>query len=429
MVAGHLRDKGGIYHIVLSYTDENGIRRSASRSTKLPVKGNKKRAEELLRKAEQEMGETLRYRMQAASSGMTIMPNDIRFTDFLRDWLKMMRSSVETVTYVAYEKAIRNKIIPYFDKRHPKLLLRDVTPKHIQDYYTYEMDVCGVSANTVIHRHANIRKALQYAYRTDLIESNPADKVQRPRKERFEVIPYKEAELDALFRAVKGTNLELGVILAAFYGLRRSEVCGLKWSAIDFERKTITIRHTVTQAMVDGKITLIEKDRTKTKSSHRTLPLVKPFEDLLYAIRDKQDANRRICGDCYCKNYKDYVYVNEMGELIKPNYLTQAFPEFLEKNRLRRIRFHDLRHSCASLLYSQGVALKDILEWLGHSDIATTSNIYTHLDYSSKVASAEAIIGFFPGNGAQRKEPVASKMASKNPESRIIAGEIDHQKF
>ena len=102
MVAGHLRDKGGIYHIVLSYTDENGIRRSASRSTKLPVKGNKKRAEELLRKAEQEMGETLRYRMQAASSGMTIMPNDIRFTDFLRDWLKMMRSSVETVTCTAF---------------------------------------------------------------------------------------------------------------------------------------------------------------------------------------------------------------------------------------------------------------------------------------------------------------------------------------
>ena len=89
------------------------------------------------------------------------------------------------------------------------------------------------------------------------------------------------------------------------------------------------------------------------------------------------------------------MYVNEMGELMKPNYLSQAFPAFLEKHGLRHIRFHDLRHSCASLLYANGVALKDIQEWLGHSDIATTSNIYTHLDYSSKVASANAILPFF----------------------------------
>ena len=93
------------------------------------------------------------------------------------------------------------------------------------------------------------------------------------------------------------------------------------------------------------------------------------------------------------------MYVNEMGELMKPNYLSQTFPDFLKRNGLRPIRFHDLRHSCASLLYANGVALKDIQEWLGHSDIATTSNIYTHLDYSSKVASANAILQFFPENG------------------------------
>ena len=256
-----------------------------------------------------------------------------------------------------------------------------------------------MSPNTVIHRHANLRKALQYAYRTGLISSNPADRVQRPRKERYQAHPYNGEELEVLFSKVKGTNLELGVILAAFYGLRRSEACGLKWSAIDFTRKTITISHTVAQVKVDGKVTLVGKDRTKTKSSHRTLPLVKPFEELLLAIRDKQDANRRICGNCYCQEYLDYVYVNEMGELMKPNYLSQTFPDFLKRNGLRPIRFHDLRHSCASLLYANGVALKDIQEWLGHSDIATTSNIYTHLDYSSKVASANAILQFFPENG------------------------------
>ena len=396
MVAGHLREKDGYYHIVLSYIDENGQRKTPSRSTKLPVKGNKKRAEGMLVEARRQKEEELRYRIMAKKSGLNV-EFEIRFTTFLRDWLKMMRTSVTDVTYASYEKAIKNKIIPYFDRFHPKLLLREVTAKQIQDYYSYEMDVNRLSTNTVIHRHANIRKALQYAYKTDLIPSNPADKVQRPRKDPFQTKPYKAEELEKLFTAVKGNNLELGVILAAFYGLRRSEVVGLKWDAIDFERKTITIQHTVVQTTLNGKEVLIGKDRTKTKSSHRTLPLVEPFEEFLLNLKEKQRINRKICGTSYCRDYLDYVYVNEMGELMKPNYLSEAFPRFLKKHGLRQIRFHDLRHSCATLLYANGVALKDIQEWLGHSDIATTSNIYTHLDYSSKVASANAIMGIFHG--------------------------------
>ena len=196
MVAGHLREKGGIYYIVLSYTDEFGNRRTPAHSTGLPVKGNKKRAEDLLQQARQEKEAELNERKRAACGEAAVAPTNIRFTAFLKDWLKMMRPSIEATTYAAYEKTVLNKIIPYFDKRHPKILLAEVTPKQIQDYYTYELDVCGVSANTVIHRHANLRKALQYAYQTGLIESNPADKVQKPRKERFEADPYKKPEDD-----------------------------------------------------------------------------------------------------------------------------------------------------------------------------------------------------------------------------------------
>lgn len=213
---------------------------------------------------------------------------------------------------------------------------------------------------------------------------------------KFNTTIYNEKELDELFEVVKGKRIEFAVILGAFYGLRRSEVVGIKWDAIDFERKTFTIKHTVTQVTLDGKMTMIEKDRTKTKSSHRILPLVKPFEELLVRMKEEQAINRIVCGAAYCNDYSEYIYVNELGDLVKPNFITQNFAITLANSGLKKIRFHDLRHSCASLLYSHGVSLKEIQEWLGHSDISTTSNIYTHLDFSSKVSSANAILNVFP---------------------------------
>ena len=260
----------------------------------------------------------------------------------------------------------------------------------------YELTVRGVSANTVIHRHANIRKALQHAFKLGLIDSNPADRIERPKKEKFVGSFYEEDELNHLFEVVRGDPIELGVILGAFYGLRRSEAVGLKWDAIDFKKKTITIRHTVTQATIDGKSKIIQKDRTKTKASYRSLPLVPPFEELLHRLKAEQELNRKLCGKSYCRKFADYIYVNEIGELVKPGYITQHFPLILQKNGMRKIRFHDLRHSCASLLYANGVSLKEIQEWLGHSDISTTSNIYTHLNFNSKIASANAILGVYP---------------------------------
>ena len=208
---------------------------------------------------------------------------------------------------------------------------------------------------------------------------------------------YSQEELEKLFECVKETNLELGVILAAFYGLRREEVCGLKWNAVDFDRKTITIKSVVTEAMVDGKQKLIQKNTPKTKSSLRTLPLVAPVETLLRNLKQAQEINRKLCGKSYNREFLEYVYVDQIGNLMKPGYLSQRFPKVLESNGLRRIRFHDLRHSCATLLYHNGVPLKDIQMWLGHSDISTTSNIYTHLDFDSKINSANAILGVLNG--------------------------------
>ena len=221
MVAGHLREKNGYYHMVLNYVDEYGKRHTPSKSTGLTVKGNKKRAEKMLSEARAAKEAELEARAIERSTGKAPV-GTILFTAFLLDWLEMTKKNVEETTYGAYSMGIKSKIIPYFEEHHPGLALQDVTPKHIQDYYTYELTVRGVSANTVIHRHANIRKALQHAFKLGLIDSNPADRIERPKKEKFVGSFYEENELNHLFEVVRGDPIELGVILGAFYGLRRS---------------------------------------------------------------------------------------------------------------------------------------------------------------------------------------------------------------
>lgn len=398
MVAGHLRETKGYYYIVLSYIDAEGKRRTPTKSTGLPVKGNKRKAEKMLMEARITMSEELERQIEEKALAQKQGPSDILFSKFMRDWLDVKHTTVDLTTYVSYKSAVEKFIIPYFDQKHPGLKLSEITAKHIQDYYTYEMKERKVSANTVKHRHASISNALKYAVRMDLIPGNPASKVELPRLGKYTASYYNEKELGALFDLVKGTSLELGVFLAAYYGLRRSEVVGLRWDAIDFERKTISIKHTAMDIYDDGQHYLVLKDRTKTKSSCRTLLLVAPFEELLLRIREEQALNRRLCGNCYCTKYLNYIYVNELGELMRPDYLSTKLPKLLEEHNMRRIRFHDLRHSCASLLLASGVSLKDIQSWLGHSTISTTANIYVHQEFASKINSANAILQILPAS-------------------------------
>lgn len=393
-VTGHLREVKGYYHIVLNFTGEDGKRKNPSKTTGLPVKGNKKKAERMLREAieskQQELDAVMTYGEVLAETH-----RDIPFTQFMKDWLAMMRGSVEISTYSTYARIINNEIVPYFDKNYPGLKLNAIMPKHIQDYYSYLMNDRNLTANTAIHFHANIRKALQYAFQTNLISSNPADRIQRPKIMPYSGSFYNEKEANQLLEAVKGDPIEFGVMMALYYGLRRSEIVGLKWSAIDFEQKTITINHVVLTTSVDGKWQMIAKDRAKNKSSRRSLPLIPLVEEYLLQMKAKQEQDRALCGSCYCQDYLEYVYLNDIGELVKPDFLTLHLGRVLERNNLRRIRFHDLRHSCASLLLANGISMKQIQEWLGHSNYSTTANIYAHLDSESKQVSANMIASIF----------------------------------
>ncbi|OME30076.1 site-specific integrase [Paenibacillus sp. FSL E2-0274] len=395
MVAGHLQEKKGLFYIVLNCKDEEGKRKPKWIPTGLTVKGNKKRAEALLLETRMNWPPPLAEEEAIVQKNIVQSPAEEQidrgplFCDFMLRWLAMMKHKVEFITYASYYNVVTNHVIPYFESK--KLLLKELLPSHIQDYYQYELDENRVTTNTVLHYHANIRAALQHALKTDLIATNPADKIERPKKNEFFGSFYNHQEINFLFDKVKGELIELAVILAAFYGLRRSEVVGLKWTAINFENKTISIRHTVTPVYFEGQEHLIEKDRTKNKSSRRTLPLVPAFEDLLLRIRELQVLNKAICGNSYCNDYDEYIYLDKLGQRIKPGYITQNFTRTIKKLKMRKIRYHDLRHSCASLLLSNGISMKEIQEWLGHSNYSTTANIYSHLEYSSKVSSASTM--------------------------------------
>ena len=378
MVAGHLTLKNGRYYAVLNYIDAGGQRKTKWIALGLPEKGNK-------RKAEAELAR-LRAEFEPPKE-VGDLSSDMLFADYLLEWLEIAKGRLAVATYSSYAAMIKKPVGPYFRQRN--LTLRELEARHLQMFYS-EM-LRKVKPNTVIHYHAIIHSALKYAVKTDMLVQNVADKVDRPKKNSFQPVFLSAEEMQKMFEALRGTKLELPVLVAAFYGFRRGEVLGLKWDAIDFERGTISVIRTVTTITLDGKQTEIEQQSAKTKSSLRTLPLIGSFREYFLQVKEAQELNKQVCGNCYNHKYDGFVFVDELGERMRANYLTSAFPKFLEDHGLRRMRFHDLRHSCASLLLANGVPLKHIQEWLGHSDFTTTANIYAHLDYKSKITSAQAM--------------------------------------
>lgn len=385
MITGYLQKKKDMFYVVLHLNDAEGKLKKKWISTGLHVKGNKKKAEALLFEIKKE------YDVNPKS--VPLKESTVLFSDFLLTWLEIVKGQVEAITYQSYSNNLKSVAAPYFAER--QITLQDLSPKDIQEFYQFLLTKRSISANSVLHYHANIHKALKYAVKRELITMNPADKVDRPKKEEFIGTFYNTAEIEKLFEVTKNTQLEFPVKMASFYGLRRSEIVGLRWQAIDFDCKTITIEHTI-NVLHGGH--LVAKDRTKNKSSRRTLPLIPEVEELLRCMKRDQEDYRRLCKSSYCKDFKDYVYVNSLGKLISPDYITRKFHDVIQKYGLRKIRFHDLRHTCASLLLANGVDMKEIQEWLGHSNYSTTANIYTHLDYSSKVSSANTMQKLFSFN-------------------------------
>ncbi|MBR1779609.1 MAG: site-specific integrase [Clostridia bacterium] len=212
-----------------------------------------------------------------------------------------------------------------------------------------------------------------------MIDRNPALKVPLPKKDDLEpkakFLTVEEA--NKLLNIFSGHHLQPLIYLTLYYGLRRGEVIGLKWDAVDFKNDKLKIKHTVTRVS-----TLVSKDKTKTASSFREYKILPEIKKLLLKLKSEQKNYKKLFGKEYQNT--DYVFIWPDGREYLPEYITKEFKKVLAKNNFPKMRFHDLRHSCASILYDKKWELKDIQTWLGHADIQTTANIYTHVSESRK---------------------------------------------
>ena len=381
-MTGSLTIKNGKYYAVLNIY-ENGKRKKKWICSDLPEKGNKRKAEQFLREklAEYE-------RMEG------IVRSDVSFSDYVRIWLEQIARKVDVVTLQGYRVTAESHILPYFDEK--KTALEKVDYKLLQQYIDHKhqcgrLDGKGGLSPKSIRAHKNIiSQALDMAVKNSLIPSNPCQFVILPPLVRYESTFYNESQLRALFAALRDDPLLPLVKITALYGLRRSELLGLQWDSIDFEAKTMTIRHTV------SKVTeVVAKDKTKNASSRRTFPLTTEALEIFKSAKQQEVQNRISFGREYQEN--NYVFKWADGHTYSPDYVSHRFNDLLKKHSLPHIRFHELRHSCASMLIAMGWTLKDVQEWLGHSDIQMTANIYSHLDVGRKTSIAAALTEKFGG--------------------------------
>ena len=387
MITGSIQINKGYYFIVFNMYNEYGKRKPEWHSTGLKVDNNERKNNQIRKQAEKMLNEEL-VRVNAENSFSnklnTIAKNskysNMLFSDYMLEWLENIKPKVVQSTYIGYEQVVKGRLCTYFKSKKIKLI--DLRPRDIQDFinYLYKQRLKG---STIAHYTSNMNTALKEAVIAEIIPSNPMDRIESVKKEVYIPEFYTDDELIELIEVIKAQKLKLPLTLGIIYGLRREEILGLTWNAIDFKNKSITIRKTVGRGKYDGVTQFLIKDIPKNKSSYRTLPMFDFIADLLKKYKEKYKLNEKIFENTYITDYKDFICLMDNGELVKPDYVDRTFSRILKENGFRHIRLHDLRHSCATLLLRNGVPLPEIQKWLGHSNIITTQR-YSHLDQNDK---------------------------------------------
>ena len=366
MAYGSITQRGDKYRVCFDY----GIDREGRRIRKYRTFDTKRDATRAFNEHKVKM-----------DKGTQVLPSEYTFAQWLDYWYKdIILPQIEETTAYGYRGMIENYLKPQLGE----IRLQKLTARDIQQYYTWLMDEKKLSPNTVIKHHNLLTNTLNAAERQEYITKNPMRAVSPPKKRQREAKFYTPEQLGILLAKAVGTRLELPVFICAYLGLRRGELCGLRWSDVDLEHQTITIENTRTQA---GKKE-IEKG-TKTASSTRTLYLPETLCDMLKAAKEHQQQCRAEYKNAYDDN--DYVVVMEDGRPFRPNYLSELFGKFLANNDLPKIVLHELRHTFASLSNQAGIPAYNIGKALGHSTPATTQKIYTHLLDQTHTQAVEGV--------------------------------------
>lgn len=281
-----------------------------------------------------------------------------------------------------------NAIIEYFAYLETICGISNLKPENFEDYYDFLRVNYNLTDCTALHHHRLMKQALSYGVKKGPLMYNIMDKVDAPDDSDFQGDYYRASEALELLEKAKGDTLYIVVLLTTFYGFRRSEVLGLRWTAIDFEANVINVERKIVVTSRHGKREYQDKKKMKSQSSRRTLPLIDIVREALLIEKKKQEEYKKAFGKAYHDNKEGYICVDPLGKLITPDYVTGHFEVLLKKSKMRKIRFHDLRHTCATLLVMNGVSLLLVSRWLGHSNMAVTEKYYLHFDVKSQIESA-----------------------------------------
>ncbi len=348
-----VQEKNGIYQAVLSYKNENGVWKSKWKSTQIKAKkGNLKLAQEKANIIKDNFENDLNSKFKPAPKPQN--PLEAQLDMYLIDFLNMrleevsVKKKYDDNTYAGYKGYIDYHISNYFDKGDYRYTVRDIDNAVLDKFFTYLSVECHLKNSTILH-YKNLFSVTYDALDKKNIKRNPIIGIEKISEEVFIPKTYNMKELNELMELFKGDVIEIPVLLAIYYGLRRSEALGLKWSAIDFENNWITINHTVVErsrkAIKNDNDRVVGRDRTKNIYSNRELPLYPDIKVVLLEKKKRIENCKQLFKSSYNTDYLDYVCVKDDGDLIKPNHVTHRFLKILRRNHMKEIRYHDLRHT------------------------------------------------------------------------------------
>jgi integrase len=311
------------------------------------------------------VAERLTELLRAKAADMLVVDERQTVGQFMTQWLlESAKPRLRPSTYTSYESITKLHLLPELGR----IPLRKLSPQHVQRLLN-QKHATGLNTRRL---HGILRAALNQAYRWGLVPRNVATMVQPPRARPFEIEPFTGDQIRTLLDALKGHRLEALYAVAVAMGLRQGEALGLRWEDVDLEAKTLHVRHALQR--VDGQFQLVEP---KTRKSRRTLNMPEIVASRLRVHRKAQVRERLAAGSAWQQS--GLVFTTPTGTPIDAKNLTVSFQRFLKLIGLPKRRFHDLRHSCATLLLVQGVPARVVMETLGHSQISLTLNTYSHV--------------------------------------------------